>query len=155
MAWTERVQVAIGTRRVAIFLKMLAVFCLMGALSHLGSILGLVGPPWLSKPILFRIADSVLLPTNLVLAWGLWRNRAWGVFAWLAAVLLLQVIPILFLLFTGAFATDPIQLRAFYGLLAGNATLVAVFLLLLPRKKRGQALDPAEPTGQGEAGHVS
>jgi len=155
MTWPERVQGAIRTRRVAIFLRVLSVFCLLGALSHLGSILSLVGPSWLSKPILFRIADSVLLPTNLVLAWGLWRNRAWAVFAWLGAVLLLQVIPILFLLFTGAFATDPIQRRAFYGLLATNATLVAVFLLLLPRKKRGQAFDPAKPAGQGEAGHVS
>jgi hypothetical protein len=135
MTWVERVQEAISTRRVSIFLKALAVFCLVGALSHLAGILGLVGPARVSKPLLFRIADSVLLPTNLVLAWGLWRNRAWAVFAWLAAMLFLQVIPILFLLLTDAFATDPMQQRAFYGLLAGNATLLALFLLLLPRKK--------------------
>jgi len=155
MTWAERVQAAIRTRRVAIFLRVLSVFCLLGALSHLGSILGLVGPPWSSKPIFFRIADSVLLPTNLVLAWGLWRNRAWGVFAWLVAILLLQAIPILFLLVTGAFANDPAQRGAFYGLLGANATLVVLFLLLLPRKKRGQAFDPAGPAGPGEAGHVS
>jgi len=155
MTWADRVQAAIRTRRVAIFLRVLSVFCLLGALTHLGSILSLVGPAWPSKPILFRIADSVMLPTNLVLAWGLWRNRAWAVFVWLAAILLLQVIPILFLLVTDAFATDPVQRRAFYGLLATNATLVVLFLLLLPRKKRGQAFDPAEPVGQGEAGHDS
>jgi len=155
MTWPERVQGAIRTRRVAIFLRVLSVFCLLGALSHLGSILSLVGPSWPSKPILFRIADSVLLPTNLVLAWGLWRKRAWAVFAWLGAVLLLQVIPILFLLVTDAFATDPAQLRAFYGLLGTNATLVVLFLLLLPRKKRGQALDSTKSVGQGEGGNVS
>ena len=135
MTWVERVQNVIRTRRVAIFLRVLSVFCLMGALSHLGSMLSLAGPPWPSKPLLFRIADSVMLPSNLVLAWGLWRNRAWAVFAWLAVVLFLQVIPILFLLFTDALATDPTQRRAFYGLLATHATLVALFLLLLPRKK--------------------
>jgi len=135
MTWAERVQVAISTRRVAIFLKVLSVFTLLGALSHLGSILSLVGPPWPSKPLLFRIADSVLLPTNLVLAWGLWRNRAWAVFAWLAAILLLQAIPFLFLLFTGSFVNDPFQRRTLYGMLATHAVLVSVFLLLLRRKK--------------------
>lgn len=86
---------------------------------------------------LVRIAGSVLLSTNLVLAWGLWRKRVRGVFAWLATILLLQVIPILFLLVTGAVATDPVQRRAFYGLLGTPVTLVAVFLLLFPRKNRG------------------
>jgi hypothetical protein len=85
---------------------------------------------------MFRIADSVMLPTNLVLAWGLWRNRAWAVFAWLAAVLFLQFMPFLFLLFTGAFANDPAQRRTLYGMLATHAALVGLFLLLL-RRKRG------------------
>jgi hypothetical protein len=118
---------------VAIFLKVLSVFCVLGALAHLGSILSIAGVPWSTRPLLFRIADSVLLPTNLVLAWGLWRNRAWAVFAWLAAILLLQFIP--FLLFTGAFATDPSQRRTLYGMLATHAALVGLFLLLLRRRK--------------------
>lgn len=154
MKWVERVQWAVRTRRVAIFLRVLSVFCLLGALSHLGGILGLVGPPWPSKPLLFHIGDAVLLPTNLVLAWGLWKKRPWAVFAWLAAIVLLQGIPILFLLVTDAFATDPTQRRAFYGLLATHVTLVAIFLLLLPKKTRGQAFDPTEPAGQDEAGNV-
>ena len=135
MAWAERVQVATGTRRVAIFLKVLSVLCLLGALSHLGSMLSIAGVSWSTRPLFFRIADSVLLPTNLVLAWGLWRKRAWAVFAWLAAILLLQFVPILVLLFMGAFATDPSQRMTFYGMLVTNAALVGLFLLLLPRKK--------------------
>jgi uncharacterized membrane protein SpoIIM required for sporulation len=107
----------------------------LAALTHLGSILSLAGPPWPSRPILFRIADAVLLPTNLVLAWGLWRNRAWAAIGWLAAVLFLQVIPILFLLSTDVVAIDANQRGAFYGLLTTQAVLVALFLLLLPRKK--------------------
>jgi hypothetical protein len=116
-------------------LRVLSVFALMGALSHLASILSIAGTPWPSRPLLFRIADSVMLPTNLVLAWGFWRNRAWAVFAWLAVILFLQFIPFLFLLLTDAFATDPFQRRALYGLLVTHATLVGLFLLLLPRKK--------------------
>jgi hypothetical protein len=154
MKWVERLQWAARTRRVAIFLRVLSVFCLLGALSHLGGILGLVGPPLQSKPLLFHIGDSVLLPTNLVLAWGLWKKRPWAVFGWLAAVVLLQAIPILFLLVTDAFETDPTQRRTFYGMLATHVTLVAIFLLLLPKKTSDQAFDPIEPAGQNEAGNA-
>ena len=154
MKWVERVQWAVRTRRLAIFLRVLSVFCLLGALSHLGGILGLVGPPWPSKPLLYILGDSVLLPTNLVLAWGLWKKRPWAVFAWLAAIVFLQVIPIVFLLVTDAFATDPTQRRAFYGILATHFTLVAIFLLLLPKRMTDQAFDPSEPADQDEAGNV-
>jgi hypothetical protein len=142
MKWVERLQWAVRTRRVAIFLRVLSVFCLLGALSHLGGILGVVGPPLESKPLLFHIGDSVLLPTNLVLAWGLWKKRPWAILAWLAAIVLLQAIPILILLVTDAFATDPTQQRAFYSILATHATLVAIFLLLLPKRTSDQAFDP-------------
>ena len=135
MTWVARVQGGIRTPRVVILLKVLSVLCFLAALTHLGSILSLAGPPWPSRPILFRIADAVLLPTNLVLAWGLWRNRAWAAIGWLAAVLFLQVIPILFLLSTDVVAIDANQRGAFYGLLTTQAVLVALFLLLLPRRK--------------------
>ena len=154
MKWVERLQWAVRTRRVAIFLRVLSVFCLLGAFSHLGGILGLVGPPLQSKPLVFHIGDSVLLPTNLVLAWGLWNKRPWAVFAWLAAIVLLQAIPILFLLVTDAFATDLAQRRAFYGILATHVTLVSIFLLLLPKRNSDPAFDPIEPAGQDEAGNV-
>ena len=154
MKWVERLQWAVRTRRVAIFLRVLSVFCLLGAFSHLGGILGLVGPPLQTKPLLFHIGDSVLLPTNLVLAWGLWKKRPWAILAWLAAIVLLQAIPILILLVTDAFATDPTQQRAFYSILATHATLVAIFLLLLPRRTSDQALHAIEPAGQDEAGNV-
>jgi hypothetical protein len=154
MKWVERVQWAVRTRRVGIFLRVLSVFCLLGAFSHLGGILGLVGPPLQTKPLLFHIGDSVLLPTNLVLAWGLWKKRPWAVFAWLAAIVLLQAIPIFILLVTKAFATDPTQQRAFYSILATHAALVAIFLFLLPKRTSDQAFDPIEPASQDEAGNV-
>lgn len=148
MKWVERVQWAVRTRRVAIFLRVLSVFCLLGALSHLGGLFGLIGPPLESKPLLFHIGDSVLLPTNLILAWGLWRKRPWAVFAWLAAIVFLQAIPILFLLVTDAFASNPTQRRTFYGMLATHVTLVAIFLLLLRKRASDQASEPNPPAAK-------
>ena len=130
MTLGERTQEAIKTRRVSVFLKVLSVFLLLGAASHLGSILGIIGgTPWSARPLLLRIADSVMLPLDLIMAWGLWRARLWAVFAWLACILLLQFVP--FLLFTDHFASSPMEKRTLYGLLATHASLVCVFILLL------------------------
>ena len=129
MTLGERAQEAINSRRVSVFLKVLSVFLLLGAASHLGSILGIGSTPWLARPLLFRIADLVMLPLNLILAWGLWRSRLWAVFTWLACILLLQFGP--FLLFTDHFASSPMEKRTLLGLLATHAFLVSVFLLLL------------------------
>ena len=129
MTLCERAQKAIKTRRVSVFLKVLSVFLLLGAASHLGSILGIGGTPWMARPLLFRIADSVMLPLNLFMVWGLWRARLWAVFTWLACILLLQFVP--FLLFTEHFASSPIEERTLYGLLGTHAALVSIFLLLL------------------------
>ena len=137
MTLGERTQEAIKTRRVSVFLKVLSVFLLLGAASHLGSILGIGGTPWLAKPLLFRIADSVMFPMNLIIAWGLWRAKLWAVFTWLACILLLQFVP--FLLFTDHFAGSPMQKRILYGLLATHASLVCVFILLLLSLKSKRA----------------
>ncbi len=129
MTLGERSQEAINSRRVSVFLKVLSVILLLGAASHLGSILGIGGMPWLAKPLLFRIADSVMLPLNLIMALGLWRSRLWAVLTWLACIILLQFVP--FLLFTDQFASSPMEKRTLYGLLATHAFLVSVFFLLL------------------------
>ncbi len=153
MKWLERLRWAVRTRRVGIFLRVLSVFCLLAALSHIGGIFGLVGPPLQNKPLLFHIGDTILLPTNLVLAWGLWKKKPWAVLLWLGAIVFLQVIPIVVLLVTGAFATDPTQLRAFYSILATHFTLVTLFLLLLPKKNSDRAFDPAGSAPRDEAGN--
>ena len=87
----------------------------------------------ISKPWLFRIADLLLLPISLVLAWGLWRAMFWAVVAWLAAVVLFQDVP--FLLFGEFFASDPGEQRMHYGQVVFHAIMLGILLLLLPRKK--------------------
>ena len=123
----------IAQRRVAIYMKVMAVFFFLGALSHLASIMGLVGGSWANKPWHFRAADVVLLLANPVVAWGLWRTRFWGVAGWVAAVVFLQVVPMLLLIqFT---SPDPRLRATWYGMMATHAVLLAVFFALLRHKK--------------------
>ena len=133
MSFANWIREGIAHPRVAIYLKVIAVFIFLGAFSHLASILGFIGGSWVDKPLRIRIADLLLLTTDLVLPWGLWRTRFWAVVAWVAAVVLLQAVP--FLLFTEFFAPGPRERTTLYGLLATNAVLLGAFLLLLPRKK--------------------
>jgi hypothetical protein len=136
----------IALPRVSIYLKVVAVFFLLGALSHVASIMGLVGVSWASKAWYFRTGDLVLLPVNLVIAWGLWRTRFWAMIGWVAAVVFLQAIPILLLLRFSA--PDPRMRATWYSMLVVHAVILAVFLLLLRRKKAGDdRRDPARPEG--------
>jgi len=119
---------------VAIYLKVVAVFMFLGALSHLVSILSLLGrPSWGHQPLYIQVLDVMYLLVNLVLAWGLWRTRFWAVVVWVAAVVLLQYIPFLF--FTDLFASSVRERAMLYGMMVTNAVILGAFLLLLPRRK--------------------
>ncbi len=132
MDFITKIREGITRPRVAIYLKVVAVFTLLGALSHLSSIMGFIGGPWVDKPWYFRTADVVLLLADLAVFWGLWRTRFWGVVAWVGAVIFLQAVPMLLLI---QFATPDPGLRAtWYGMLVTHAVMLGIFLLLLPRK---------------------
>ena len=134
MNFVKWVRDGIAHPRVAIYLKIIAVLMLLSALSHLGSIMGIMGGSWVVKPLLFRIADLLLLPISLVLALGLWRTMFWAVVAWFLAVLLFQAVPFLF--FGKFFASSPSEQTMHYGQVVFHAIMLGIFLLLLPRKKR-------------------
>ena len=135
MSFAAWIRDGIAQPRVAIYLKVLAIFGLLGALSHLASILSLYGTSWAAKPLQLRIADLVLLPVDLALAWGLWRTKAWAVIGWLAAMLFLQFVPIL--VFGEFFATSARQRAMLNNLLVTNAVMLGLFALLFLRRKRG------------------
>jgi len=133
--FTAWIREGITHPRPGIFLKALAVVAVFGALSHVSSIMGLLGGPWAAKPLQVRIADLLLLATNLVLAWGLWRRKFWAAIAWMAVVLLFQAVPIL--LFADAFAVGLRARIRLYSLLATDLVLLGILFALLPRKKTG------------------
>jgi len=124
----------IAHRRVAIYLKIIAILMLLSALTHLGSIMGIIGGTWMDKPLLFRVADMLLLPIGLVLAWGLWKSMFWAVVVWFAAVVLFQVIPFLF--FGEFFASSVEEQTMLYGQVGFHAITFVIFFVLLPRMKR-------------------
>lgn len=127
----------IAQRRAAVYMKVMAVFLCLAALSHLASIMGLGGGSGADGPWYFRAADPVLLLANLVIAWGLWRTKLWSVFGWLAAVVFLQVVPMLLLIqFT---SPDPRLRATWYGMMATHAVLLGVFFALLRHKKGSSA----------------
>jgi hypothetical protein len=133
MKFVKWVRYGIVSPRVAIYLKVVAVLMLLSALSHFGSIIGIIGGSWVTKPWLFQIADLILLPICLVLAWGLWKTRFWAVVAWLAVVVLFQAIPFLF--FGEFFASGPNEKIMHYGQVGFHVILLLLLLILLPRKK--------------------
>ena len=133
MNFVKWIRNGIAHPRVAIYLKVVAVLMLLSALSHFGSIIGIIGGSWVAKPWLFRIADLLLLPISLVMAWGLWRTMFWAVVAWLVVVVLFQAVP--FLLFGEFFASGPSERTMHYGQVGFHAIMLGILLVLLPRKK--------------------
>ena len=130
----ERIRIGLKDPWLVVYLRVLAVFLVLGAMVHLGSILGVGGTPWMTRPIQFRIADPLLLAFNLVVGWGLWRKSLWAVVAWIVGVVFLQLLPITF--FMDAFASDAAHRRALQGLLATNVVVLGIFFLLLFRKRK-------------------
>jgi hypothetical protein len=133
MNFVKWIRYGIAHPRAAIYLKVVAVLMLLSALSHVGSIMGIIGGSWVAKPWLFRVADLLLLPICLALAWGLWRTRFWAVVAWLATVVLFQAIPFLF--FGEFFASSPNEQIMHYGQVGFHVIMLGILFVLLPRKK--------------------
>ena len=133
MSFVNWVRDGIAHPRVTIYLKVMAVLMLLSALSHLGSIMGIMGGSWMAKPWLFRIADLLLLPISLVMAWGLWRTNFWAVVVWLVAVVLFQAVPFLF--FGEFFASNASEQTMHYGQVGFHVIMLGILLMLLPRKK--------------------
>ena len=134
MKFIKWIQDGIPHRRVSIYLKIIAILMLLSALTHLGSIIGIIDGPWMDKPLLFRVADMLLLPIGFVLVWGLWKSRLWAVVVWFAAVVLFQVIPFLF--FGKFFASSAEEQIMLYGQVGFHAITFIIFFMLLPRTKR-------------------
>ena len=133
MNFIKWIRYGVAYPRVAIYLKVIAVLMILSAFSHIGSILGIIGGSWAAKPWLFRVADLLLLPTCLVMAWGLWKTKFWAVVMWPLAVLIFQAIPFLF--FDELFASGPEERMMHYGQVVFHIVMLGILFLLLPRKK--------------------
>ena len=67
--YAEWIREQISHPRVAIYLKAVAVFMLLGALSHLASVMSVPGrPSWGTQPLYIQVLEILLLIVDLVLA---------------------------------------------------------------------------------------
>ncbi len=84
----------------AIFLRILAVFYVIGALRHIGHILGFGEMPWLDSWLSWQISDVVYGTLSVIAAIGLFQQKAWGVAAFLfiafSQIILFGLLPGLF-----------------------------------------------------------
>ena len=53
MNFIKWIQDGIAHRRVAIYLKVIAILMFLSALTHLGSIMGLISGTWMDKSLIF------------------------------------------------------------------------------------------------------
>ena len=115
-----------------IYLKFLAIIFTYSTIVHVTNILGFGEAPWLETPLTWRIGDVVYCVWDLLTAIGLWSLTIWGITSFLLAILSQFVI---YTLFIDYFAFNPEQQATIDSLLATEAILIVIFLLLIMSKK--------------------
>ena len=114
-------------RVLGIYLRILAVLYALGAVVHLGNLLGFGEVPGEVAPRLWVVLDGVYLLLDAVVAVGLWRRRWWGVALFLVAALSQLV---LFLGFGSSLAHTPEQRELLDQLVGLHLLTVLVYVVL-------------------------
>ena len=107
----------IWTRRLVLFLRVMAVLSLMKGLYHWAQVTGFVGGEEGSfefQPLAWQTATVYFAVIELVAAVGLWLATPWGAVVWLTTVVSMAVIELMF--------------PAIYG---GSLTIIAVGMAML------------------------
>ena len=85
-----------------IFLRILATIYAFAAFKHLANILGFGELPWADAPLAWQISDIAYAILDSVAAIGLYRQKRWGIAAFLLAaiseILLFTLVPDWFVL---------------------------------------------------------
>ncbi|MDJ0732754.1 MAG: DUF6163 family protein [Nostocaceae cyanobacterium] len=111
-----------------IYLRILALFFLYGAIVHYANLLGFGEMPWVEAPLSWQIGDIVYAILDTVAVIGLWNRTTWGIgFFLLAAISQL----ILYLGFPHLFAFTPEQKQALWSIVIFHSVTVSIFFGLL------------------------
>ncbi|TMJ81522.1 MAG: hypothetical protein E6G79_15655 [Alphaproteobacteria bacterium] len=105
------------TRRLVLFLRIMAVISVMKGLYHWAEVTGFIGTEedaFENQPIAWQTATVYFAVIELVAAVGLWLATPWGAVVWLTTVVSMAVIELMF--------------PAIYG---GNLTVVVLESLML------------------------
>ena len=112
-----------------IYVRILAVILMYGAVVHVGNIAGWTGTRWMDTPVLWRVMDVVLLAFNVVVAIALWMRLPWALIAFIGGIILLQLVP--YTLFRSHFIQTPDQAQALNGLIATHLILFSILAGLI------------------------
>ena len=133
MPMYETIRSALQQPWTSIYVKLLALVLVYGAMVHIGNMAGLMGTPWLSTSMLWRGMDITLLIFDIVTAISLWCGAVWSVWLLFGGMLLLQFVP--YTLLRSHFILKPEDAQTLDALLGTEALLLAIFALLLWLKK--------------------
>ena len=87
------------TRRLVLFLRIMAVFSILKGLYHWAQVTGFVGgeeEAFENQPIAWQAATVYFAVIELVAAVGLWLATPWGAVVWLTTVVSMAVIELMF-----------------------------------------------------------
>jgi hypothetical protein len=107
----------VWTRRLVLYLRLMAGVAMLKGLYHWGQVTGFVGgeqEAFLNQPMAWQSATVYFAVIELVAAVGLWLATPWGAVVWLTSIVSMAVIELMFPLIYG-----------------GNFVIVIVELLLL------------------------
>ncbi len=107
-----------------IYLRILALFFLYGAIVHYGNLLGFGEMPWREAPLSWQIGDIVYAIIDTLAVIGLWNKTAWGIGFFLVAAIS-QLI--LYLGFPDLFAFTPEQKQALWSLIIFHIITISIF----------------------------
>ena len=87
------------TRRLVLFLRVMAVFSILKGLYHWAQVTGFVGgeeEAFENQPMAWQAATVYFAVIELVAAVGLWLATPWGAVVWLTTVVSMAVIELMF-----------------------------------------------------------
>ncbi|MEL4895991.1 hypothetical protein [Crocosphaera sp. Alani8] len=116
-----------------IYLKLLSICLLYGALVHCANILSLGDVSWLDTPLHWRVMDVILLAFNGITSISLWYQSFYGTFAFFVGIIFLQIIP--YTLFHQYFIINPEDIETLNGLMGTEILLITILIILMVAKK--------------------
>lgn len=125
MEWTQSLDAS--RPWLGVYLRALGILYAVGALVHLGNILGFGELPWAESPPAWRVADVVYLVLDVAAVIGLWLRTPWGIACFLVAAGSQLV---LYLGFPHVFALTDQHRQAIRGLVGTHVLTLALLALL-------------------------
>ena len=89
----------VWTRRLVLFLRIMAVVSILQGLYHWAQVTGFIGSeedPFETQPMAWQAATVYFAVIELVAAVGLWLATPWGAVVWLTTVVSMAVIELMF-----------------------------------------------------------